>query len=156
METVEILRSMLAYNEWANLRTIKSLKESASPSAKGVRALAHLLVAEKTWLVRLLKGEDSTGADFWPASTLDECEALFDETRKDYSHLMGGMTEEKLGLTATYKNSKGVEYTTPYREILSHVFMHSAYHRGQVAMAVRAEGETPGYTDYIAFVRERG
>jgi len=155
METIEMLRRMLAYNEWANLRAIKSLKESADPSAKAIRALAHLLIAEKTWLVRLLKDEDSTGADFWPARTLEECEALFDETRKDYSALLGDMTEENLDSTATYKNSKGIQYTTAYREILTHVLMHSAYHRGQVAMAVRAEGGTPGYTDYITFVREQ-
>ena len=154
METIETLRRMFDYNEWANRRTIESLKQSANPSAKAVRALTHLIVAEKTWLARFTKSEDATGADFWPASTLEECEALFDETRKSYSALLADMTEAGLASAATYKNSKGVEYTTPYRDMLSHVLMHSAYHRGQVAMAVRAEGGSPAYTDYIGFARE--
>ncbi|HKP86373.1 MAG TPA: DinB family protein [Blastocatellia bacterium] len=155
METIETLRRMFDYNEWANVRAIESLKQSDNPSAKAVRALAHLVIAEKTWLARFIKTEDSTNADFWPASTLEECEALFDETRKAYSALLADLTEAGLDSTATYKNSKGVEYTTRYGDMLSHVLMHSAYHRGQVAMAVRAEGGTPAYTDYIGFVRER-
>jgi len=155
METIETLRRMFAYNEWANLRTIESLKQTASPSAKAIRALTHLIIAEKVWLARFIKTEDSTGADFWPASTIEECEAMFDETRKAYSALLADMTEAGLDSTATYKNSKGVEYTTSFRDMLAHVLMHSAYHRGQVAMAVRAEGGEPAYTDYIIFVREQ-
>ena len=151
METIETLRRMFAYNEWANLRTIESLKRSVS--AKAIRALAHLTIAEKTWLVRFINTADSTGADFWPAATLEECEAMFNETRKAYSALLADMTEAGLAATATYKNSKGVEYTTSYRDMLSHVLMHSAYHRGQVAMAVRAAGGEPAYTDYIGFAR---
>jgi uncharacterized damage-inducible protein DinB len=156
METIETLRRMRAYSEWANLRTIESLKQSAAPSAKGIRALAHLLIAEQEWLARLLKNENSTGMNFWPTSTLEQCEALFEDMRKAYSALLADLTEAGLDRTATYKNSKGIEYTTSFRDILSHVFMHSAYHRGQVAMAVRAEDGAPAYTDYIAFVREQG
>src|SRR5215212_1338142 len=129
METVETLRRMCAYNEWANLRTIKSLKQQASPSAKGIRALSHLLIAEQEWLTRLLKNENSTGKDFWPTSTLEQCEALFDDMRKAYLALLAELTEAGLDATATYKNSKGIEYTTSFRDILSHVLMHSAYHR---------------------------
>jgi uncharacterized damage-inducible protein DinB len=65
------------------------------------------------------------------------------------------LTEENLDAVATYKNSRGVEYRTAYRDMLMHVLMHSAYHRGQVAMAIRAEGGEPANTDYIGFVRER-
>ncbi len=65
------------------------------------------------------------------------------------------MTEEGLESIATYKNSKGVLYETSYRDILTQVLMHSAYHRGQVAMAVRKEGGEPAYTDYIGFVRDK-
>ena len=34
-----------------------------------------------------------------------------------------------------------------------HVTMHSAYHRGQIAMVLRDSGVAPPYTDYIQAVR---
>ena len=154
METVETIRRLFRYNEWANRRALDGLKDPANNSAKAVRALAHLLIAEEAWLARMLTNQDSTGFDFWQGSTLDECEQLASAVVKGYADLLNGMTERKLDDTATYKNSKGVEYQTPFRDILQHVLMHSMYHRGQVAMAVRAEGGTPPNTDYITFVRE--
>jgi uncharacterized damage-inducible protein DinB len=33
--------------------------------------------------------------------------------------------------------------------------MHSAYHRGQVASHMRADGQTPAYADFIHGVRQR-
>jgi len=155
METIETLRRMFAYNEWANLRTIESLKQTASPSVKAIRALAHLVIAEKEWLARFIETEASARTNFWPASTIEECEAMFGETRKAYAALLADLAEAGLDSTATYKNSKGVEYTTSLRDMLWHVLMHSTYHRGQVAMAVRAEGGEPAYTDHIGFTREQ-
>jgi uncharacterized damage-inducible protein DinB len=37
--------------------------------------------------------------------------------------------------------------------MLTHVAMHGSYHRGQIAAALRAGGDIPSPTDYIAFVR---
>lgn len=154
MQTLETIRQLFKYNEWANTRAIESLKGSSNDNVSAIRALAHLFVAEKEWLLRLQKNKDSTGFNFWPGWSLEECEALGDETRAAYSALLSSLTEESLDSLATYKNSKGIEYSTTFRDILTHVLMHSAYHRGQVAMATRAAGDMPAYTDYIAFVRE--
>ncbi|MGA9772310.1 MAG: DinB family protein [Blastocatellia bacterium] len=154
MQTLEAIRELLDYNEWANSKMIDSLRQSPDPGAKAVRALAHLLLAEKTWLLRLQTNQDSTGFDFWQGTTLEECCAMAREVKQTFAALTDELTEDKLGSVATYKNSKGIEYSTSFRDILTHVLMHSAYHRGQVAMAVRAEGVAPAYTDYIAWVRE--
>lgn len=155
MQTIEELRNPLNYNRWANHRAIVSLKASPNPSAQAIRALTHLLIAEKTWLLRLKENMDSTGFDFWPAASVEESETLAEEIAQSYKELVSDLTEDQLELVAKYKNSKGIKYETTYRDILVHVVMHSAYHRGQVAIAVRAEGGEPGYTDYIGFVREK-
>ncbi|HVF91813.1 MAG TPA: DinB family protein [Blastocatellia bacterium] len=154
METIETLRQLFSYNEWANRRTVDSLSEPANHNPKAVRALAHLLIAENAWLMRLQRNVDSTGVNFWEGSSLEECRRLFDEVSEAFRGLMSRLKEDDLDSKATYRNSKGVEYQTAYRDILQHVLMHSTYHRGQVAMAVRANGGEPVYTDYIAFVRE--
>ena len=40
------------------------------------------------------------------------------------------------------------------KDVLTHVILHSAYHRGQVALAMRAAGMEPAYTDFIHAVRQ--
>jgi len=37
---------------------------------------------------------------------------------------------------------------------LTHVIMHSAYHRGQIALEMRAAGMEPAHTDFIHAVRQ--
>jgi uncharacterized damage-inducible protein DinB len=155
MQTIDELRDLLSYNGWANRRTIAALKASANPPAKALRALTHLLIAERAWLQRFQTVQDSTGFNFWPDASLQQCEALADEIARAYEAFVSNLTEEQLDCTATYKNSRGVEYRTAYRDMLMHVVMHSGYHRGQVAMAIRAEDGEPANTDYIGFVRER-
>jgi uncharacterized damage-inducible protein DinB len=155
MQTIEELRDLADYNEWANHRTIAALKALADPPAKAISALTHLLIAEKTWLRRFQTEQDSTGANFWPDASLADCEALADDMARDYQAFINSLTEESLDSLASYKNSKGTAYQTAYRDMLMHVMLHSAYHRGQVAMAIRAEGGEPANTDYIGFVRER-
>jgi uncharacterized damage-inducible protein DinB len=154
MQTLESLGQLTAFNEWANRRMIASLRNFES--AKAIRALSHLLVAEKEWMMRMTNNEDSTGADFWKTQTLDECEALAQEMAKTYREFVADLSEEKLENVASYKNSKGIEYKTSFRDILTHVLFHSMGHRGQVAMALRADGGEPLWSDYIVFLREQG
>jgi uncharacterized damage-inducible protein DinB len=156
MQTLEWLRQLIAFNEWANRRLIASLRAFDGQSDKGLRALSHMLIAEKEWLMRLLNNQDSTGFDFWERQSLDACEGLADEMAKAYADFAAGLTEEKLEQLAHYKNSKGIEYQTSFRDILTHVLFHSMAHRGQVQMALRADGGEPLWSDYIVFVRERG
>jgi uncharacterized damage-inducible protein DinB len=63
------------------------------------------------------------------------------------------LTEDGLRVEALYHNSKGIEYRTPVHDVLTHVFLHSHYHRGQSAAALRALGVDPPWTDFIAFAR---
>jgi uncharacterized damage-inducible protein DinB len=39
-------------------------------------------------------------------------------------------------------------------DVLTHVLFHSAYHRGQIALQMRASGAEPAYTDFIHAVRK--
>lgn len=154
MQTLESLRQLVAFNVWANRRMITTIR--AFNSAKAIRALSHLLVAEKEWMTRMQDNKDSTGADFWKTQTLDECEALMNEMTQTYSEFVADLSEENLENVARYKNSKGIEYQTSFRDILTHVLFHSMAHRGQVAMALRADGGEPLWSDYIVFIREQG
>lgn len=153
MNSIEILRQFNTYNTWANERVLATLKES--DDEKGLSYFSHILIAENTWLWRLQTNLDNTGFNFWQNMTIEDCEKLLRENEATLNAFLKGLTEEGLEMTATYKNSQGVMYTNTYREIFTHIFFHSAYHRGQIAISTRANADVPAYTDFIGFLRDR-
>ena len=154
MQTLELFRRQLAFNDWANGMILRSLQDSAAPSEPAVRAFAHLLLAEKVWLQRILEGVDNTGFDFWAGKNVVFCELLYAENKKSFGDFFAGLTEDSLGVVTVYKNSRGEEYSNTVREVLTHVFFHSTHHRGQILSHIRAGGETPPYVDFIGFLRQ--
>lgn len=151
MQTLEYLRQQNDYNLWANREFLQFLQNL--PEAKAARVFAHLLLAEITWLRRMRENLDTSGFDFWSGETVEDCERLFDESRKSFAALFQNLTEDNLERVFSYKNSKGAPFQNTYREALTHVFFHSAYHRGQAAQAIRLAGNAPPYTDFIQFLR---
>ena len=148
MTTESMLPKLLSFNTWANRAAAASVATAAS-SHDALRALSHLLLAERTWLDRI--DGDSSRTDFWEMSTLEECVRAVDENAQRFASTIAS---DALGRVVHYRNSKGLDFQTPVGEILTHVMMHSMYHRGQVAMGVRQAGGTPAVTDYIAYLRE--
>jgi uncharacterized damage-inducible protein DinB len=149
---LDTVSRLVAYNEWADKRVIESLKSSMAIDPNVLRPLAHLLVAEKVWLMRL-QGLDTVGIELSPELSIEECEILAAENQNGYETYLGALTSNNLDSVVKYKNSKGSTFHTSVRDILLHVSIHGAYHRGQLAKAIRAEGKTPVNTDFITFVR---
>jgi uncharacterized damage-inducible protein DinB len=150
---VGIVGQLFTYDVWAIDRALASLKSAPSMNPKAARLLAHLLIAEQVWYLRM-QGENTSAMNLSPELSLEECERLAEENRKSYAAYLKTLSAEKLDSVVTYRNSKGLEFQTSVRDILLHVMIHGAYHRGQIATAVRGEGETPVDTDYITFIRE--
>jgi len=151
MNTIEHLRELFIYNDWANRRIITALK--TAPSANAQKILAHILITEKEYFERLY-GKDSTGFDFWQELSLDECGKLAQQTAENYEKLLRTFADEGLGQIAKYKTSEGIAHQNTFREILTHILFHSMNHRGQVNTAIRADGFAPPSTDYIIYLRE--
>lgn len=152
---LETIRKLIAYGDWANARIVTALRASSGHDQKALHLLAHLLVSERIWLLRL-NSEDTSAINKSPELSLAECENLANENQKAYTDLLGSLSQDKLGSLVTYRNFKGTEFRTPAGEILLHVALHGTYHRGQIAIAIRAAGGIPVDTDFITFVRETG
>ncbi len=151
MDTVEHLRHLYAYNDWANRRLIVALKSAGSERSREI--LVHLLVTEKEYYDRLY-GKDSTGFDFWPGLSMEECGELARETAGNYEKLLRRFEENGLDLNARYKTSEGVEHENTFRELLTHVLLHSSIHRGNIMLKLREDGFEPPKIDYIIYLRE--
>lgn len=151
MNSIEHLRQLFDYNDWANRRIIVALKENGVEKAR--RILAHLLITEQEYFGRLY-GKDSTGFDFWQDLSLEECGQLAKEMAERYEKLLRGFEEEGLDLYTKYKTSEGVPQENNFRELLTHVVFHSSIHRGNIMIKLREEGFEPPKIDYIIYLRE--
>ena len=151
MNSLEHLRQIFDYNDWANRRIITALKENYSE--KSHKILAHLLITEREYFERLY-GKDSKGFDFWQELSLEECGELAREVSEKYEKLLRRFDEEGLDLKTTYRTSEGDWKENTFREILTHVPFHSAIHRGNIMLKLREEGFTPPKIDYIIYLRE--
>jgi uncharacterized damage-inducible protein DinB len=149
--SVERFRRELAYDDWANREVLRHLQRESSPPASCVGWFAHVLGAQSEWLARL-QGTRSALA-VWPKQTLDELEPCLARLHDDWTRFLERLGPNDLARSIAYTNSKGARWESRVEDVLTHVLLHGAYHRGQIASALREAGLTPPYTDYIHATR---
>jgi uncharacterized damage-inducible protein DinB len=152
MELLEHLRRQFRYDAWANREVLANLKTSSRSTARPLQLLAHVLSAEQLWLERIRRRSQTLPV--WPEFTIDRCEAQIAECDQLWQDLLSELDSDRLSEIVDYKNSKGEPWSSTVQDILTHVLLHSAYHRGQIASDIRANGEQPAYTDFILAVRQ--
>ncbi len=153
MKTMALIRKLFDYDYWANREALASLSSVDGVAERPLQLFAHVVGAERIWLARVNQ-EDWTSTPPWPPLTREECQAAIEELRAQWTALLEKLTAESLNGYVVYRNSKGVEFRTPLQDILMHLVIHSAYHRGQVATAIREVSGKPAATDYVVFVRQ--
>jgi uncharacterized damage-inducible protein DinB len=126
VDLLEHLRRQFRYDAWANREVLAGLTTRSRSTTRPLQLLSHILSAEHLWLERIQQ-----------------------QWREFFAQLSPAALSEKV----SYKNSKGEPWTSNVADVLTHVLLHSAYHRGQIASQVRAGGEQPAYTDYIHAAR---
>jgi len=152
MGLLEHFRRQFAYDSWANREVLAALSGNPSPAGRSLQLLAHILAAERLWLERIRKLPQSLPV--WPDFSLDQCETQIAELALLWREYLGQLSPGRLSEKVAYKNSKGEPWTSTVEDVLTHVLLHSAYHRGQIASQVRAGGEQPAYTDFIHAARQ--
>lgn len=149
------LLRLYSYNAWANGLVLDKIKSMKNPDETLTKIFSHILAAERLWLARI-QGSDTSTIQVWPEYSLDELDKAALENRRMINNLMVDMTNSDLETEITYVNTKGIEYHTAVKDILTHLALHGGYHRGQLAREMRRSGTEPVNTDFITFVREGG
>ncbi len=153
MDLLSYLRKLFAYDAWANGAALDSLRAAGGPPERSLKLMAHIIAAEWVWMARL--GLAAKKIVVWPELSLGECEAQASELESAWKEYLSGLNSAALRQTIAYVNSKGEHWSSTVGDILMHVVMHSAYHRGQIASDMRAHGHMPPYTDFIEGVRRQ-
>lgn len=153
----DYLRRQFAFDEWANREVLNAIRAAgganqSSVNHRSLQLMSHILAAERVWLERLKQQPQSVPV--WPEPDLAQCEAEAAELGGLWLAFLDLITAGDVSQSISYKNSKGEPWTSTIVDVLTHVIMHSAYHRGQIASHMRAGGQTPAYTDFIHGVRQ--
>ena len=163
MDAIGHYQKLLRYDRWANREVLEALRAASAGSdahteaaseevlEEFLRRLAHILGAEWLWLARLNVSGEAAGV--WPELTLDQCARQIEGLGSVWEGYLRELAEAGLSQTITYTNSKGEPWQSRIDDVLTHVVMHSAYNRGQIALEMRAAGLNPAYTDFIHAVR---
>jgi uncharacterized damage-inducible protein DinB len=137
------VQRLFLYDHWANREVFE-----VSLPGEAVRLLAHIIGAEWLWLSRLTGAPPKMAV--WPELTREQCAAQIEPLRESWAAYLSTADPSS---SISYMNTKGERWTSVVGDVLTHVVIHGAYHRGQIASAVRAAGSPPPYTDYIHCTR---
>ncbi|HEX5481548.1 MAG TPA: DinB family protein [Terriglobia bacterium] len=151
MDPSNYFRKLFEYDYWANSEALAGL--ATVLSERPLKILGHVIGAQRAWLSRL-EPEGPAIFEPWPALSLDESKSAVEDLHQRWMAFLAKLSPEQTSQDLTYRNSKGIEFRTPVEDVLQHVALHSAYHRGQVAAAIREGGGQPRATDYVAYVRQ--
>lgn len=152
MNMIEHFRRQFAYDAWANGEVMAVIRTDAGENERTLQLMSHIVAAERLWLERLRSQPPSVPV--WPKVDLGWCEAQAVDLKRLWTEYLQRISGAELGRKISYKNSKGEAWVSTIEDVLSHVILHSAYHRGQIASHMRSIGQTPAYTDFIHGVRQ--
>ncbi|MFZ0956668.1 MAG: DinB family protein [Candidatus Sulfotelmatobacter sp.] len=152
LDLIHHFRRQFDYDAWANREVLTTIRGSRASALRSLQLLAHIVSAKLLWLERLQAQPQSQPV--WPEWGLEECAARSAEVSELWRKYLDALGPDDLGKTVSYKNSKGEPWTSTVEDVVTHVLLHSAYHRGQIASFMRASGDAPAYTDFIHAVRQ--
>jgi uncharacterized damage-inducible protein DinB len=160
MTMIDRYRRWFEYEREAHRKTLASLGAVALDQRttpwfqKAVDLFAHLMAARRMWLVRLGVVNETPPNLFPRGTTFESLEALAAGIEPAWVAYLAGLDDTELVRVVEYRSWEGPRFRNTVEDILTQLFGHSSYHRGQIAQLVRAGGGTPAVTDFIFWSRE--
>jgi uncharacterized damage-inducible protein DinB len=143
---------MYEHLNWANQRILETLQSIENENQEVNRLFSHILFGEQIWITRL-RGLDSSRLPIWSEVDIEVCAELVMQNEESLTTFLTNLANTDLDKLISYTNSKGKEFKSSVRDILTHVALHGHYHRGQINLRLRADGIEPVNIDFITFVR---
>jgi uncharacterized damage-inducible protein DinB len=152
------LRALYDYNEWANDRVVRTLREL--PEADYVRetgggwssvraTFVHIAGATDAWAERFNGREALVLPKESDLPGLEDAVALLLRAQQKHRAHIATLTPGALGRPFSWRNLAGEVRTAPFGIVVRHVVNHQTYHRGQIASMVRRLGGKPLATDMV-------
>jgi uncharacterized damage-inducible protein DinB len=130
------------------LASVPAERRSAPEFQKALDRMAHLLAARRRWLHRLGHLQEAPGL-FPQGTRLADLPALVADTEAAWLAYLNRLDDRELARTLQWQAADGRQYRWNVEGVLTQVFGHAWYHRGQIAQLVALLGGKAVDTDYI-------
>jgi uncharacterized damage-inducible protein DinB len=159
MTSAAEFRRLFDYEQDAHRRTLASL-DTAQPDhgqdadfRKAVDLAAHIATCRNMWLARL-QGSGAVPPTLFPEGlALADVDRLFDETHRAWTAYLQALGDTEVDRGFQYVAYDGRRFADTVRNVLTQLFAHSSYHRGQIALLLRRIGAEPAVTDFVFWTR---
>lgn len=136
-----------------SLRAVSEQQRESEEFRKAVYLMGHIVAARRMWLFRF--GVIKENAELFPGETrVDELHTQIEEMEMLWSQYLSQLNDAELARVFEYQSYEGQRFRNTIEEILTQLFGHSWYHRGQIAQLVRSMGAEPAVTDFVFWARE--
>jgi uncharacterized damage-inducible protein DinB len=137
----------------ASLMAVPVEKRSTEAFQRAVDIAAHLIAARRMWLFRF--GVIQEKQNLFPArAAFEDLPGQFAAMEELWDGYLAGLDDAALDRTIEYQATEGPKFRSRIGDVLTQLFGHSWYHRGQIAMLVRSLDCEPAITDFIFWTRE--
>lgn len=137
------------YNEEILGRYIDVLEAHPESPEKVSSLMSHMLNALEIWVSRVQERESE--CTVWQEH---EASTLHAMNRKCHDAIFQLLENGNLKKFHQYSNSKGQAFDNTLDEILTHLVIHSAHHRAQIASLWSNAGIQPPPCDFIFWARQ--
>jgi uncharacterized damage-inducible protein DinB len=144
--------SLFKYENWANVRMLDAIGQLIEPDEKCLDLMAHILLVQMVWYSRMA---GVAAPPTWAKKSLEQCKEMYEVNKKILTPFIEKQTKDTLVANIDYKNTKGDKFSNTVTQILTHLFNHSTYHRGQIVERLKGKLPQMPATDYIVFLREK-
>jgi uncharacterized damage-inducible protein DinB len=159
-DSAEQYRRWFEYEKDAHSKALKSLasvpeaSRSSPAFAKAVDVLAHIAVARQMWLFRLGFAKEKPAKLFLEGASLADTIETLRAMHEAWTDYLRQLTDAEVERIFDYRSYEGIPFRNRVEDVLTQLFGHSLYHRGQIAMLVKTAGGQPAETDFIFWTRE--
>jgi uncharacterized damage-inducible protein DinB len=130
------------------LASVPAERRNGAEFQKAVGRMAHLVAARRRWLYRL--GHWSESPSLFPqSSTLEVLPELVASTEAAWVAYLDQLDDAQLARDFDYRTDDGRTFRWNVEGVLTQLFGHAWYHRGQIAQLVALLGGKAVDTDYI-------
>lgn len=138
MSSLALLRTLFRYRAWANAEFLEKMQGldpdlHAQDRRDALRLMNHNLVVDRIFAAHLVGAAHGYTADNpTQAPSLAELRAVVAASDQWYLNYLDGLTPDQLSESRSFVFTDGDCGRMSREEMLTHVVVHSGYHRGEI------------------------
>lgn len=142
------LLKQLAHEQWANNILIQHLKQTPEAPARAFELIGHVVAVHDIWRSRFQQNSSKYG--LWDLKDLDATETLIQENTLFWNAYIEDLDNESFTKKIAF-NYFGTPAEVSVDDALTHMFTHSAYHRGQIVTLLKGYVDPLPVVTYLAY-----